>query len=341
LESLNPFTKAASEQGGEGVVHPYGKSHKEFFDACAQANIKVIAPLVSADPGALIADDDSQWQAKVKNLVSELGTHPALLAWVVGSDWGLEDPTASALTTRVNQVIDYAKQQGTNVPLTYCVSNLPQAAQFYADNLHIDFVCTNAGWDGPQGITDFLGDSSDAASWASLSKQKGWPIVIGETGSANLNASWTSEHPTWFNEVWQQVLDEDDRGVVGAIYFEYCDEPYSPQTWRRTLGATYLTVVVDGINNSTEENIFWADDVNEKEILYDSIKQGQLNGTAINYNMDIYSYLQRQPQTTQTNPPPSGLASSDASSLSLAADIVVAAVLVIYFTLKIIVMFLE
>ena len=196
LESLNPLTLAASEaqKGQGGIVGAYGKSHKEFFDACAQANIKVIAPLVSADAGVLMSASTATWQQNVKNLLDEIGSHSALLAWVVGSDWGLEDASATALTTRVNEVLDYAKAQGAKVPLTYCVSNLPNAASFYAENLHIDFLCANAGWDGPQGIISFLGNASDDSSWTAQMKKKGWPILIGEAGYANLNSSWSTNH---------------------------------------------------------------------------------------------------------------------------------------------------
>jgi len=305
IYSMNPLTEAASEAavGQDGIVHPYGKSHVEFMDACHAQGIKVMAPLVSSNPNVLMDDEEKIWKGKVSNLVSEIGSHPALLAFIVGSDWGLE--SEPSLTSRVNEVIAHARSAGAQVPMTYCTSNLPDTAQYYADNLDIDFLCANIGWDGPSGISSFIGDTSDGNSWASKTKEKGWPIVIGEAGMADLNSSSTSDQATWFNELWKQTLDYDASGVVGSIYYEYNDEPYSSKTWLRTLGATYFTVSIDGISNSTQENVFWADDVNQKPGLYSAIKAGKLGSQDMNYNMDVYQYFGRSSTNSHANTPSS------------------------------------
>lgn len=303
--SLNPLTLQASEKelGTGGIKYAYGKNHVPFMDACAAAGIKVIAPLVDpGDPSALLSENTTDWQAQVSNLLSEIGSHQALLAWYVGSDWGLETTSGAPLAAAVNNVMDYARQQGASVPLSYCVSNLPDAASFYATNLHMDFVCANAGWDGPTGIASFVGNDSTSSSWALEASKKRWPILIGEAGIANLNSTESSTNPTWFNELWKQTVDLAPLGVVGSVFFEYNDEPNSPTEWQRSLGATTFSVAVDGINNSTQANIFWADTISPKPVVYDSIKNGTLNGVALNYHMNVFTYLGRKPTTINATP---------------------------------------
>jgi hypothetical protein len=301
LYSLNPLTEKASESrvGTGGIVHAFGKSHIEFFDACQAAGIKVIAPLVSNDANVLLNDNITTWQQKVTDLVAEIGSHPALLAFYVGSDWGLESASQETLATTVNDVLGFARAR-TSVPLTHCVSNLPDTADFFSSHINMDFVCANAGWEGPEGVLSFLGNSSSTSTWGALALSKGWPIVIGEAGVAGLDANYTLEHPTWFNDLWKQTLDLDSQGVVGSVFFEYNDEPYSPVDWKRTLGATYFIPAVDAILNSTQENIFWADTLLLKDGIFNAIKSGSINQTEINYNSDVYSYLGREPTTVST-----------------------------------------
>lgn len=308
--SLNSLTYQASSNdiGTNDIKFAYGKNHVPFMDACASAGIKVIAPLVNpSDPGALLSENTTTWQTGVSNLLEEIGSHSALLAWYVGSDWGVETNTGEAIATAVNAVFDYARAQGAKVPLTYCTSNLPDSAAFYANNMKMDFVCANAGWTGPSGIASFVGNASTSTSWAAQSAKKGWPILIGEAGIANLNSTESSIDPTWFNELWKQTVDLSTNGVVGSVFFEYNDEPYSGTDWQRSLGATTFAVAVDGINNSTQQNIFWTDTINEKPIVYEAIKNGTLSGVEVNYNMNVFTYLGRKPVVIHSTP-------SDASS---------------------------
>jgi hypothetical protein len=298
LYSLNPLTEKASEAriGSGGIVHAFGKSHLEFFDACHENGIKVLAPLVSNDANVLLHDNTTAWQQKVSDLIAEIGSHPALLAFYVGSDWGLESASQETLATTVNDVMEYARAR-TSVPLSHCVSNLPQTADFFTSHLKLDFVCANAGWEGPAGISAFIGNSSSSSSWAANARSKGWPILIGEAGIAALNSSYTLDHPSWFNELWKQTLDLEAEGVVGSVFFEYNDEPYSPVDWKRTLGATYFIASVDGILNSTQENIFWADTLLLKDGLFNAIKSGSVAETELNYNSNVYEYFGRDPTT--------------------------------------------
>lgn len=314
LQSLNPLTKAASEArlGTGGIVHPYGKSHVEFLDACKDSNIMVMAPLVSLDASQLLQDNTSVWQQKVSDLISEIGSHPSLLAFYVGSDWGLESSSQETLLSKVNQVFDFARTK-TSVPLTHCVSNLPNAAAFYADHLKQDFVCANIGWDGPSGISTFLtSNGSNSGTWASKAAEKGWPIVIGEFGVANMNSTYLTNNPNWFNLVLKETLDSNTLGVSGAFYYEFVDRPYNGDDWKRSLGASYLETDVSGILNSTQENIFWADKIHPKNIIYDSIRTGSVNIQPINYFTNVWDYFGRSQGKIDT---PTGASPSSSANI--------------------------
>lgn len=329
LQSLNPLTKAASEArlGTGGIVHPYGKSHIEFMNACKDAGIMVLAPLVSLDASQLLHDNTSAWQQKVSDLISEIGSHPALLAFYVGSDWGLESPSQETLLSVVNQVFDFARTK-TSVPLTHCVSNLPTTASFYADHLKQDFVCANIGWEGPNGISNFLtSNGSGSSTWASKASEKGWPIVIGEVGMAEMNSTFNTNNPTWFNSIFKKTLDSNTQGVIGAFYYEFVDQPYNGEEWKRQLGANYLETDVSGILNSTQENIFWADQIHQKDIIYASIKEGSINNQSINYHTNVWQYFGRAQGTIAE---PIGASPSSLANTLAPCFIVLASILLLF-----------
>lgn len=295
------------QAGVEGFKNAHGKDHIAFFDKCAALGLKVIAPIIPNNPQGLV-DDPNKLQ-KVQFLIDEIGNHSALMAWYIGSDWGLEDPSASSLLDAVNSVLDYVRNH-SKVPISHCVSDIATSASTLISRLRWDYVCANAGWDGSVGLANFLGVSNgtqSASGWASLAKQRGLPILIGQAGWAGMNSSFLQANQHAFGDMLLNVLNMDQYGVVGQVYRSYMDQPTHPDSWERTLGLVTPSVAVSGLNNSTQPDVFWADDVSPKDIIYASVSSGTTStGRNVNYKADLFSIMGRQPRTMtpsgKTNP---------------------------------------
>lgn len=86
-----------------------------------------------------------------RNIIDEVGGHPALLMWVLGNEIVLHEPEKLALKQRINQKMDFARRytlQKHNrvVPITSCVVDLPESYDFLVNNLNVDLFCANAGY---------------------------------------------------------------------------------------------------------------------------------------------------------------------------------------------------
>lgn len=300
ISSLNSMTEAAAKAsvGHDGVVNGYGKDHTDFFDQCEKNNIAIFAPIYPNDAQSLMSETTASWQKKVQNLLDEIGNHKALYAFYIGSDWGLNEPSQSNLLQRVNEVMDYVHSH-SNAKITTCVSSIPTSAPSLIPTLHWDFVCANAGWDAGSGLSSFLGDanSSTSNSWSALAKQHGLPIILGEAGVANSNSSFISDHPHFFNDLLQSTLSFYSKGIVGQVFVSYSDDPTNGAAWKRYLGFMTPVVQSDGLDNSTQPDIFWADGLNQKAGLYDSVVSGTTSdGSTLNYNTNVFTFMGRDPQ---------------------------------------------
>lgn len=297
-----------------GVLNAYGKNHIPFFDKCASLGLKVIAPLYPNSADAFLAD--SNRNQTMQYLIDEIGNHTALMAWYIGSDWPLDDSSSSLMIT-FNEAIGYVHAH-SKVPITSCVSGLAETATLLTSQLKWDFVCANAGWNGASDLTDFLGVASDgsksASGWAALAKTHNLPILIGEAGFASMNASFLDDNQHAFGDMLLNILDMDAYGVVGAVYQSYMDQPYHMNTWMRTTGIVTPLIAVSGINNSTQPDVFWADSVSQKDIIYSAVSSGtSSDAQEVNYKADVFAIMGRDPliaAPSGTKTSPSGTASA-------------------------------
>lgn len=327
LGSLNPITEAAAsslwKSGATGVKNAYGKNHIPFFDKCSTLGIKVIAPLYPNDADSFVSDTSAE--TKVQYLIDEIGNHSALMAWYVGSDWGFDADGGSSLITAFNNIVDYVHSK-SNVPISTCVSGLPSTATLLVSNLKWDFVCANAGWDGASELMNFLAIKS-TSGWASQASDRNLPILLGEVGWANMNKTFLKDHPHAFGDMLVNILDTDKYGVVGGVYQTYMDQPYNPSSWKDSLGIVTPSVAVSGLNNSTQSDIFWADEISPKDNIYTEVSSGTSSGGQdVNFKANLYSVMGRDPSTmTPTlKSTPSSAHSPLSSTLSIIASIAVA-----------------
>lgn len=323
LYNVNPTTRLASEKflesGWNNVSKPYGKDHIPFLDYAYESGLRVIFPLVS-DESALTLDPEDLLIQKTKNLIDEVGDHPAVIMWAVGNELALEEPGKKPLLDTVNQMMnlarDYTKEKHDRIlPVTHCVADLPESYRFLSENLEVDVFCSNAGYRSDS-LTDlFTGDESrNIPGWDELIAKNKVPLLIGEFGWLSINNTANYEHPDWFNKVWKDILDHIDNGCIGGVYFEFSDEKYKMSGPDQTqLGVIALEPYEkDGLNTETDEDFFYADVAIRKEIIFDAVKEGTLNGAPMNFNMDIFKYLGRSPGKIKiddgggnTYPPPS------------------------------------
>lgn len=311
IYNINPTTRKASQellsQGWNDIVKPYGKDHVPFLDYAYQHGLKVIYPLVS-DESALTLDPRDLLEQKMKNIIDEVGYHPAILMWAIGNELSLEDPEKVDLLQTVNEMADLAREytlQRFNriLPITHCTVDLPESYQYLVDNLNVDVFCSNAGYRSDS-LTDlYTGNPSRGfPGWKKLSEESGKPLLIGEIGWLSINNTAYKENPGWFNNVWKEVIEHIDDGCIGGIFFEYSDEKYKKSgPDQKQLGVvTLVPYEKDGKSTEEDENFLYPDIVVKKDYIYDSIKNGTVDGVPINFNTDVFQYLGREPATIDT-----------------------------------------
>lgn len=316
IYNVNPTTRQASidflETGWNNITKPYGKDHIPFLDLAQEYGFKVIFPLVS-DESALVLDSEELLVQKTKNLIDEVGNHPAVVMWAVGNELSLEDPSKNELLATVNRMMNLARtytleKWGRILPSTHCGADYPESYEFLSENLDVDLFCSNAGYRSDSLTNLFSGDESKGIpGWDYLTNKTGKPLLIGEVGWLSVNNTAHRDNPDWFNKVWKDTLDHVEQGCIGAVYFEFSDEKYKqggPD--QNELGVVSVEpYVLDGKSTETDQDFFYPDIVVKKEIIFDAIKSGTLGGRPMNFNMDIFEYLDRSPSTIgiQDNPP--------------------------------------
>jgi hypothetical protein len=89
-----------------------------------------------------------------------------------------------------------------------------------------------------------------------------------------------------------------DEGTVGGAFFEWSDEPAKDDILQRTMGAVSYDIAYDSLGRSSIDGDVWlADTLVEKPILYDAIRSGTFNGIAYNWNTNIFDLVGRAPMT--------------------------------------------
>lgn len=319
------------ESGWLGITTPYGKSHVEFMDIADSNGFKVMFPLVP-DFAAFKNDSTEDLQQKFDNIIEEVGNHPALLMWVIGNEWDLESEENEDVKERVKNMITYTRSRmeelwNRTIPITYCSEDNPRIFSKLLEYLDVDIFCANSGYrEDISPIFDGI-EISNYSGWKSIASETNIPFLFGEFGMKG-DGTQTNTTTSWFNSKWNAIVNSIDDGCVGGVFFEYNDELFSNLEFDMThMGVVYFEVAVSHGQNSTEANVFWADDVVQKDEMVNAIKQGEYEGKAINYLTDIFEYIGRnqsdantplapnspsptEPLTPVTDPPTVGSSSS-------------------------------
>jgi hypothetical protein len=340
LYNANPTTLLATQQllsqGWNGITEARGKDHRPFMDAAHAAGFKVMFPLLSDE--SLLNDTDAMASQKLKNLIDEVGGHPALIMWVFGNELDFASPRNVQLRSQLNSkmkfIRDYTLAKWNRiVPVTSCVIDIPVLYDALVSSLDVDLFCPNAGYRGGS-LTDlFSGNASQRFSgFRKLSRESGLPVLIGEMGFLSVNDSINVVQPTWFNRLWKDVLDSARDGCVGGVLFEYSDEIYKRNAPpdQTHLGVVQLSPAKDPVSGgmSVDENVFVPDLVTEKPVVFAAVRNGTLNGQSINFNTDVWKYLNSQPASlrqtpVEAQPASTGGVSTPFSAMSLTAFLVV------------------
>eukprot|EP01122_Echinamoeba_exundans_P013455 TRINITY_DN5882_c0_g2_i1.p2 TRINITY_DN5882_c0_g2~~TRINITY_DN5882_c0_g2_i1.p2 ORF type:complete len:364 (-),score=74.65 TRINITY_DN5882_c0_g2_i1:1305-2396(-) len=328
LYNANPTTLLATQQllsqGWNGIKEARGKDHRPFMDAAHAAGFKVMFPLLSDE--SLLNDTDAMASQKLRNLIDEVGGHPALILWVFGNELDFASPKNVQLRSQLNAKMKFIREYtlakwNRVVPVTSCVIDIPVLYDALVETLDVDIFCPNAGYRGGS-LTDlFSGNASQRFSgFRKLSGESGLPVLIGEMGFLSVNDSINAIQPTWFNRLWKDVLDSVPDGGVGGILFEYNDEIYKRNAPRDQthLGVVQFSPAKDPVGGglSVDENVFVPDLAIEKPIIFAAVRNGTLNGQSVNFNTDTWKYLNRQPASLRQTPtavqqPPQSTASNN------------------------------
>ncbi|XP_049849277.1 uncharacterized protein LOC126318325 [Schistocerca gregaria] len=337
IYSVNPTTREASikllSQNWNKIRVPFGKEHRKFLDLAEKFGFKVMFPLVS-DEAALTLDSEEILDQKLRNLIDEVGDHPAVIMWVIGNELDLHTEKKSNLREKINakmtMVREYMKKKwNRKIPVTSCVTDFPESYEYLAHNLNVDLFCANAGYRGtsytelwePKAKNNFIG-------WKALSEKTKLPLLIGELGWLSVNNSINYEIPNWFNLAYAEVLKNYDNGCIGITFFEYNDEPYKKSGKDQTqLGVVSFVPYVDsttGKSSATTVDFFRADIAVKKPIIYNAVAFG----SGVNMNTNVWNYLGKSPAkiVTQARPPYSrGDLASTSTEVPVSAEVVTAA----------------
>lgn len=284
------------EDSWNEVIAPYGKDHTKFMDMADSYGFKVIFPLVS-DYDLFQSDSDAVIEKKIDHLVREVGNHTALLMWTIGNEWSLNTAERTPLRDRVNKMINFARDRmiyiwNRQVPITHCTGGIPSTYEPLASKLDVDVFCANGGYDDSIEYI-FEGDEKQKG-WADIAEETGKPFLFGEIGRRGMNNTFLQDNPEWFNKAWDDIVSNIDNGCIGGNYFEYNDQPYIPEKDElKRMGLTYFQPVIDGMQMSTDPDIFLPDNVIKKPIIYESVQSGSYNGVPINYHTDVFVHVGR------------------------------------------------
>ncbi|PRP81615.1 hypothetical protein PROFUN_01122 [Planoprotostelium fungivorum] len=216
----HPITQAAIDNNAAYTDKTVkGTSHTAFLDLASQHNLKVVFPLY-AESAALDTVDASFIQEYIRNIIDEVGNHPALLLYTFGNELQFSSRD-QAYIDKINSFIDYARSyQNTKwnrkIPFTVALIDIPNWYSTLVNGLHHDIVTTNAGYRGFD-FTDL---------WSShlygLSCDTGIPTLIGEMGIHQDTPQFDT--PDWFPKMWGDIIAHKTYGAIGGFYFSWVEE---------------------------------------------------------------------------------------------------------------------
>lgn len=324
IYNFNPITLEISpklvEEGWNGVVAPYGKNHKRFMELASSYDFKVIVPLLS-DYNSFVNDSSEILKRNIENIVREIGNYSSLLMFEIGNEFPLQSEEDFE---KMNELIQYTNDRmlafyDRFIPIMHCTNDDPSKFVNIIESLIIDVFCTNSGYDDINMLFEGI-EEANYDGWKTILKNYKMPIYIGEFGFKGMSNSLLSENPSLFNEKWDKIVSHIDDGCVGGSYFEYNDEPYTQDNPdMRTLGAVYFQSSMEGIRLSTDKDAFFVDDALKKSIIFDSIKEGSWNDKPINFNTDIFEYIQRERKNITLY---GGRKEPESSSISIKTDLI-------------------
>jgi len=291
LYSANPTTKQASIYYSEIVNLALGKDHTQFMNLAQQYGLKVIFPLI-ADYGMLTTYTESQFKRLLRWQIDEVGNHSALLMWSFGNELPLVGN--QAFVDQMNDYMIFIKQYtltkwGRKVPVTTAVVDDPSSYDYLASSLEVDVFTANAGYRGVT-FTDLWAGNAQTQGWSKLSCVYNKPLFIGEMGWMSLNNAETLANPTWFNQLYQDLLGHIGQGCIGGAFFEYSDEPLKTDALQQTMGLVEFQVNITNGLPSTEDYV-WSADLALPKSIYNAVATGSYNGIAYNMNSNVFSLV--------------------------------------------------
>jgi hypothetical protein len=221
-------------QGGVSSTGSMFKNHIDFLNASLQHGIRVIFPVLTTYTNSQSSD---AVVAAVTNLVKETCGNPAILAYNVGNELPLNDlSTVSNIKTAIGLVrtlcpgalVTYSNNddisgdsnswpinvQGIS-PVLQALGNQPGVKGSGVDFLMVNEYRNDADG-GLSGYDSFFN------SIEQITRMYDIPFAIGETGQYD-NQTFSNN---WYNKEWEYILiHSSDVHNMGALYFEYTDEP--------------------------------------------------------------------------------------------------------------------
>jgi hypothetical protein len=120
------------------------------------------------------------------------------------------------------------------------------------------------------------------------------------------NNSINALKPDWFNKIWGDVVKHIDEGCIGGCFFEYSDELYKKNAPpdQIQLGVVELKEAFEDASgkSSLETDVFLADTVTRKPIIFAAVANGTVDGKPMNFNMDIFKFLNRSQEILSIAP---------------------------------------
>jgi len=236
--------------------------------------------------------------------IDEVGNLPALLMYTLGNELPYSTTGNGAkLVTQVNSLIQFARnyQQSKwnrTIPITSPVIDIPQYYDYLVPNLAVDVFTANAGYRGTTFTNLWTGTPPTFSGFFNLSCATGKPLLIGEMGWVQVNNSQDIAQPTWFNELYYNLVENIDNGCIGGIFFEWNDEPQKPAANQRTMGLVRYEVTDNSDGTTSVDMDTWTADTLVKKTdvnIWTSLTNGTWQGKPYNYNASIWDLLGRPP----------------------------------------------
>lgn len=300
IYNLNPYTKYMLEtRSNFPEADPEnGAQHRPFLDFAHENGMKVILPIMT-DKSMLLRGTDKFLMDSIESQIEELGDHPALLAYMVGNELDFRSkPDLLALVNRLMRKVRRYTMEYWNriVPASTALIDKPSEFNWAIRELDVDFFTVNVF--RSLGMQQLFEPDGDFMGWSQASKRYNLPLLLGEFGE-HFQATLTSQVPDWFNQQWKTIVDHVDDGLIGAVFFEYCDEPYTKDADQVDMGIIRFEPSVDAVTNqsSLEPEVWVPDRVVQKDKIFEAVLRGLPGSSFAQYNMkaDVWKLIGREP----------------------------------------------